>query len=325
MKYFLLSLSLSLVTASQLFADETKKELPIAPVDLGSKKYLSPVTDLHVLTEAFERGFPLATEVGTGTALPDLKEDQSYDAVMENGKIQREAVLQRYRDSLQKSKELRETRQKGPSPEKPGQAPQVVTAPAVSVGPFTPSKFCSCARESLRALKLKHRVLSLNNAIEAYQFEAFLRPERGNGKTISAEGIACGSHLGEYGAPVTNSLLEIQTLAALTKPAITADTERLWHYFLLFTAAARGEKLGAAYFWQYAWKKVAFQWLMTKDPVSSIDAVIATYVKSSESSIKKEKGQLTVSVSKEGISKAILEDWNSRTLPKDLKPCEVAP
>lgn len=299
---------------------------PLAPLDLGGKQLLSPVGDLHVLTQAIERGLPLISTVGGGTPVPSRgSHNDEYNVIMENNRKAQEDSLVKYQKNLRESLALRNARHKGlPPPDATAQPKAVEVPAAVRVDKYSEKSahdFCRCAPHALRALKLTRRVSGLGKEFEAAQLQSLLGDVRGDGEFVSINGLLCGSYLGEFGMPVDGALTEIQILSALSKPGDRETSEHMFHYFALYSAVTRGKVLEAPLFWRYAWKKVSFQRVMTQERTPPPQTLIKDFIETQRLDFKDATRTVRFVPDSKEVERAVLKDWTSIAIPEHPISC----
>lgn len=288
-----------------------------ATFNFNGQKFQSQVENLPTMVRALEQGFPLLYRLEEKDPASEWKGvGKTFDEAVANAKANLEQLNSGYKASLQKTAEMRKARLQPAT----GAAPSVVLAPAAAVAvAFSWNDFCRCARPALAALKIKRRLQLTAPGFDLFEVESTLAEQRGDGKVVSAGGIACGRHLGEYGYKEGSINDEIATVAALALPNDAASFENLVRIFSLYRASLDG-KSELPYLWQYAWKRARFARIVRSAAPAEIDTLIANYLAYSRTEIKQGENTLRFQLDEAALTAKAKAEWNALKGP-EVKPC----
>ncbi len=320
----------ALCLATTSFAVETVDPLP--PLEVSELKVRAAIETLPLFVEALERGFPLIyqdQEKGKEAAKPKPVEDSN-----EVGKILANLAKAQtdLNDSIKKNfgeiKKRREDRLAGKAitpvakevkTEEPPKAQAVETWSDKSY-----QNFCDCAKRSLPVLRAKLRAELSADKTVPLQLESLLTADRGNGKVVATDGIACGKHLGPMGTGLADRNLELLFLTSLTKPSTDERFSLLWSTFRIWSwAQSNSDKAKALAFWDYVMQRNLLRHLFSREAVPSLERHVKEYMAIYMKPVAPEKGKLTVAVSEASFREAIDADLKqSAAITYEAKPCE---
>lgn len=323
-----------LMFARPSFADPVE---PLPPLEVGGFKVRAAIETIPLFVEAFERGFPLLTQdeekdKGKEVPKPKPKEDSNDAAkILANLAKAQTDMNDALKKNLAEIKKRREDRLAGRAP-----APEV-KAPAAKVEePAKPQaveeewndkswlNFCDCAKRSTPVLRAKRRAEFSSDKTVPLQLEALLTADRGNGKIVTSDGIACGKHLGPLGTRLADRNLELLFLTSLTNPSTEERFAPLWStYRLWIWAQQAGEKAKALHFWDYVMQRNALRHLFSHEALPSLERHIKEYLAIYRNPGKDQKGKLVVQLSEKSFRETVDADLkNSATINYEAKPCE---
>jgi hypothetical protein len=281
MKLFLIGLVCSTLWAEPLPVPENA---PGAwpPLEVSGSKIVSGFESVSHAVRLIERGVPYVAAIETSAAVEASPGDTFVD-IFNNLGHQLDAQIQAAQNNQEAS--LAEARRITSfragllaGEQKPASQSTPATPATNAVEPFGPdgyAKFQECAGRAIPLLYSKLAALIAGQAFEAVAVDAVLLPERGNGKQIDLEGMACGRYLGEHGLTAVNTTQEIQILTTLQKISLTEN--RVWNAFRLYSRTVKDLRVSAPLFWQFAWARLSFQKVFKKGPAFSLDQLKDQY------------------------------------------------
>ena len=306
---------------------------PLPPLEVSEFKARAAIETLPLFVEALERGFPLLYQdqkKGQDAPKPKPAEDSNdFQKIIGNVAKAQADLNESLKNNLAEIKKRREARvaDKTPLPEKAPEAKAEEAPKAQLVEAWSDKSFlnfCDCAKRSITVLRAKRRSeLSADKTIPL-QLESLLSAERGNGKTVGSEGLACGKFLGPLGFGVGDKNLELLFLTSLTKPSSVERFASLWSTFRIWSwVQQNGDKVKAPSFWDYVIQRNLMRHLFAREALPSLEQHMKEFVAIYAKPVPAEKGKLTFSTSEKSVREAIDADLKiAAALNHEANPCE---
>lgn len=297
------------------------------PMDTGLGRFILATPNIPLVLQALERGFPLVGQLDEKeTKKPEGSGDSSYAKIIEaqNKRLAdlRDGAITNQKETGAEAKRLSEWRKKALSGQLGAEqaTPKEASKPleVTKVLPFNVenrAKFLECADGALSLLKARLSAQARGDVHTALQIEAALSSERGDGKTVSPEGIACGRYLGKVGIPVPKSFDEIRWLSAFMRLP-NEGQDAAWRTFFLFGKALRLETSLSAHFWQYAWRRTAFSMTFHGRRIPDLKSLLIDYFEAySPKRVTTPNAKPKRVVRPEEVRPAVFKEWEET---KDL-------
>jgi len=146
-----------------------------------------------------------------------------------------------------------------------------------------PTQFMQCAARTLPRLKLRLQMDLIVDDLNAGLLDTELAKERGDGRVISRQGVACGKYLGPMGFPNHQLQDDIKLLASMTSRSSKADRVELLTVLTRYARIRQGARTELGAFWEYAWKTVAFDAVFSSNPLVDMNRRIRGFLSELES------------------------------------------
>ncbi len=307
MNYRIWLLSLCLGAASAVAEVQKIPGVPI-PIELIGGEFSLHEVPLSVLVKTLERGYPY---VGTVKEPPKTDPGKSQQQLIDD---MRAAAKDNQTKTLAQAEALNTWKRdilagRLPAPQQGKQPVAVERLPVLAWSPQNQEEFLKCAARSLPLLKARLLSQKRGDTRAMLQLEALTLPERGDGISVSAEGIACGKYLGQVGFETRDSLEEVKWLSALLAVK-QPQKAAAWRLFSLYGNAMKGKTLAAAHFWTYAWKRAAFKFAFQEGASASREDLERDYLEA-YSSAEKSMAPSFVITDKNQMAEAIQSDWKT--------------
>lgn len=305
----------------------------IPALDLNGQKIHGAIETLPLFLEAFERGFPLVyqekREEKEEKKTENKDEGNDFNKMLAGTKKVQSDLDEALKKNLAEIKKRRDERLAAKveaTPDAPAAKPEPA-AKAAAAEPWSDksfANFCECAKRSLPLLRAKRRAELSADQTVPLQLESLLIAERGNGKTIGEDGIACGKHLGPLAMTIADRNFELLLLLSLTKGASEERFKSLWEAFRTWAwVQQNGDKAKAADFWAYVMQRNLLRNLFARESVPSLATHIKEFVTIYSKPGAAEKGKVVLSVSESSIREAIDADLKQASvLTYEAKPCD---